>query len=269
MMVSRLVILVLTLANLAFFGWTEGWFDGVSTLKSTGDREPQRLASQVAPEVMRLWNASTALSAGTGGSQPATANAGRPQAASGKTATVGIGGSGIALSEAASAPALAPVTAAAPTEPALACVESGPYPGNEAVVAESALKGALPPGAWAGVPSERAGVWLVFMGRFIDNEARKRKECELNRRNAAFEEIDSPPQFTRGLSLGRFGSKQEAEVALAEFNRIGIRTARVMAFSPPSVVRTFRIERADPTMIDKLRSLGLSMPVVPCATPRS
>ena len=43
----RTIALVLLLANLLFFGFTRGWFDGMFGLSSIGDREPERMAAQV------------------------------------------------------------------------------------------------------------------------------------------------------------------------------------------------------------------------------
>ncbi|HWK84840.1 MAG TPA: hypothetical protein VNS61_13990 [Caldimonas sp.] len=45
----RLVALAILVANLLFFGYARGWFDGVFGLRSIGDREPERIASQVRP----------------------------------------------------------------------------------------------------------------------------------------------------------------------------------------------------------------------------
>lgn len=41
-------------ANGLFFGYTQGWFDGLFGLDSTGDREPERLQAQVRPESVLL-----------------------------------------------------------------------------------------------------------------------------------------------------------------------------------------------------------------------
>jgi hypothetical protein len=65
----RALVLALLLANLAFFGWTQGWLDSVLGARSTGDREPERLARQVRPEAVRI------LSAGAGAGEPAAAAA--------------------------------------------------------------------------------------------------------------------------------------------------------------------------------------------------
>jgi len=46
----RALVLALVAANAAFFVWSRGWVDGVTGLKASGDREPQRLAQQVHPE---------------------------------------------------------------------------------------------------------------------------------------------------------------------------------------------------------------------------
>jgi hypothetical protein len=61
----RAFVLALLLFNLAFFAWTQGWLDSVLGTRSTGDREPERLARQVRPETVRI------LSAGVGAGEPA------------------------------------------------------------------------------------------------------------------------------------------------------------------------------------------------------
>ena len=43
----RIVALLLLVANLLFFGFTRGWFDGMFGLSSIGDREPERIVNQV------------------------------------------------------------------------------------------------------------------------------------------------------------------------------------------------------------------------------
>ncbi len=50
----RALVLLLALANLGFYVWTQGWLDGVVGLRASGDREPERLARQVRPETVRI-----------------------------------------------------------------------------------------------------------------------------------------------------------------------------------------------------------------------
>ena len=50
----RATAIVLLAANLLFFGFTRGWFDGLFGLSSVGDREPERLSLQVRPNEIVL-----------------------------------------------------------------------------------------------------------------------------------------------------------------------------------------------------------------------
>jgi hypothetical protein len=59
----RALVLLLLVANLAFFAWTRGWLDGVTGLPAHGDREPERLARQVQPQSVRILPPKEAASA--------------------------------------------------------------------------------------------------------------------------------------------------------------------------------------------------------------
>ncbi|MDQ6629195.1 MAG: hypothetical protein M3Z29_12265 [Pseudomonadota bacterium] len=57
----RLLVIVLLAANVLFFGYSRGWFDGLgdgwfggSGLRALGDRDPERLTRQVRPETIVL-----------------------------------------------------------------------------------------------------------------------------------------------------------------------------------------------------------------------
>jgi hypothetical protein len=56
------VVVLLLLANLAFYAWTEGWLDAVVGARAIGDREPERLNRQVKPESVRILPPSAAAS---------------------------------------------------------------------------------------------------------------------------------------------------------------------------------------------------------------
>jgi len=61
-------VLLLLLANLGFWAWTQGQLDGIVGVRAQGDREPERLARQVRPEAVRLLPAGAASApAPTGG----------------------------------------------------------------------------------------------------------------------------------------------------------------------------------------------------------
>jgi hypothetical protein len=59
----RLLVVLLVLANLAFYAWTQGMLDNVVGVRSHGDREPDRLARQVRPEVIRVLSPASAVAA--------------------------------------------------------------------------------------------------------------------------------------------------------------------------------------------------------------
>jgi hypothetical protein len=63
--VLRTLLVALIAANLLFFAFTRGWFDGVMGMKAIGDREPERLAAQVRPEAIRLLPMTAASGVGT------------------------------------------------------------------------------------------------------------------------------------------------------------------------------------------------------------
>jgi len=50
----RVLALLLLVANLAFFAWTQGWLDGVVSVRARGDREPERLAREFQPQRVRV-----------------------------------------------------------------------------------------------------------------------------------------------------------------------------------------------------------------------
>ena len=61
----RALLAALVAANLLFFGYTRGTFDGVLGLDSTGGREPERVAAQVRPDSIVLMRAGPAASGAT------------------------------------------------------------------------------------------------------------------------------------------------------------------------------------------------------------
>ena len=65
----RALTLLLVLANLGFFAWTQGWLDAEVGVRARGDREPERLARQFQPQSLRILApgaAAVAMSASTG-----------------------------------------------------------------------------------------------------------------------------------------------------------------------------------------------------------
>jgi hypothetical protein len=134
------------------------------------------------------------------------------------------------------------------------CLEAGPYAPAEIGAAEAALRGLAPPGSWTDLRTEKAGSWLVYMGSYPDRETLRRKVEEIGRTRVDTEEVAVPGEGEFGLSLGRYDDRGAAERALLLVQQRGIRTARVVQSSAPSVTHTLRIERADPALAAQLTS---------------
>jgi hypothetical protein len=232
-MLKTLVVL-LALANLAFFSWTQGWIDGPAGVRARGDREPERLNLQVQPEVVQLLPAQAA--------------------------------------KAASAPLVAPPPAAPASIPAapapLACLEAGPFSGAEVAAAEAAVRAALPEGSWTSVKSSRPGLWMVYMGKFKDREEQVKKQEELRTMKVEYDDLRSPPELLPGLSLGRFEERANAVNALEKFSLRGIRTAKVIEVRMPASTVLLRVDRAGPALVAQatgLASTALGKGFTPCS----
>lgn len=145
--------------------------------------------------------------------------------------------------------------AAAAPDPALACLEAGPFDDQQVEAAEATLAALLPAGHWARVPTTVPGTWILYMGKYLDDETFQRKQAELRRLRVNFERVTSPPDLAPGLSLGRFDSEDSAEKGLADLAPRGVRTARVVPLVAPRVTQVLRVEGAEPALARQV--LGL------------
>jgi len=202
----RLLVVAILLANLVLYAWTQGWLDDVAGVRASGDREPERLARQVRPELIKV---------------------------------------------------LPPQNAASVAAKA-ACLEAGPFAADEIGGADAALQAALPADLRSSVATvrlDKAGQWIVYMGKYPNREALQKKAEELKRRNVRYDEVRSPPSLDGGLSLGRFDDRGGAERALAQFGQQGIHTARVVELSPAGATFVLRAAAADGTLAARLSGL--------------
>lgn len=235
----RAFVAALLLANIVFYAWGQGWLDGVVGARSIGDREPERSSRQVRPDLVRIL-------------PPEPASAAASDSTSG----------GIESSMPAS-----PTAAAASV--VLTCLEAGPFSEAAANAARTAARDALPDAALSVVQRTTPAVWMVYMGRYADLDALKKKEEELKRRRLNYEEVRGNPGLTPGLSLGRFDDRNDANKALEQFTQQGIRTARIVEFAPATTGQMLRIDKAEPMLVGlatglRLNALG-SKGFVPCA----
>ena len=230
----RLAVIVLLLANAGYYAWSQG------LLKDWGfapeeQAEPQRMNQQIRPETLQILkvNASkTSSSAPVPAPAPATAAA--PTASTTGTDT--------------------PASAAA-TDPA-ECLQAGVFDERQAEALRTAAAG-LPQGSWALEPTPIAGRWMVYMGRFEDQETLDRKRAELRARKVDHDRAGGTLEL--GLSLGRFTTKDAAERELANLGTKGVRTARVVQERPDAPGFTLRLPAVNDALRPQLDALRSAM----------
>lgn len=233
-MLRRLALLLL-LANLLFFAWSQGWLTGIVGLRPHPEREPERLARQVRPETVVV------LPPG-----PAPASAPRPMLAA------------------------APAGAASADGPV--CLEAGPFATGASISAMATLRALQPPlpaGSWVEVTIERPGAWLVVLPKPPSREALARRDEELKRQRIEFEVLNAPEELAGSVSLGRHEDREAAEKALAQWTQRGIRAARVVELHAASTIHMLRAEKAGKALaaqLGALRSDTLGRGFVPCGT---
>ncbi|WP_270174493.1 SPOR domain-containing protein [Diaphorobacter sp. ED-3] len=186
----RLAVVLLLLANAGYYAWSQGLLRGWG-LAPVDESEPQRMEQQIAPQNLRLL----------------------PQ-----------GGKGAASSAAPTGPASSPATAAAPAEPP-ACLQAGVFDARQADALRQAAA-VLPEGSWTLEPTPITGRWMVYMGRFPDEEAVAKKRAELRALKIPYDRPGAA--LEPGLSLGRFSTEEAAQRGMALLANQGVRTARVV-----------------------------------------
>jgi hypothetical protein len=242
----RAAVLVLLLANAGYYAWAHGllrtW--GLAPAEQT---EPRRLEQQIQPESLRIGGPAA------GGSAPVASPAAP------------------AASVSAAAPAPAPAAAgngtSAPTAAAAGtCLQAGPFDARQADALRAAAASAgLPDAAWRLEAVSATARWMVYMGRFADEDALEKKRAELRARKVAYDRPGAA--LEPGLSLGRFSTEEAAERALAALGTQGVRTARVVQERGDASGYLLRLPQAtDPLRppLDALRPALAGKPLRAC-----
>ena len=195
----RLAVIALLLANAGYYAYTQGWLRSAG-LVTPEQAEPQRLQQQIRPETLKVLRAQGATNNPTPPPAPAAAPA---------------------ADTAASTPA---PTAAAPAD-AGECLQAGIFDDKQATALRTAAA-SLPQGSWTLEPTPITGRWMIYMGRFDDQDTLDKKRAELRARKVDFDRAGGTLEL--GLSLGRFSTEEAAQRGLTALNAQGVRTARVI-----------------------------------------
>ena len=192
----RLAVIALLLANAGYYAYTQGWLRSAG-LAEAEQAEPQRVQQQIRPETLKVLRTQGSTAAPTPPTPPAAA------ADAGASAT----------------------TAAAPAADAGECLQAGIFDEKQATALRTAAA-SLPQGSWSLEPTPITGRWMIYMGRFDDQDTLDKKRAELRARKVDFDRAGGTLEL--GLSLGRFSTEEAAQRGLTTLNAQGVRTARVV-----------------------------------------
>lgn len=232
----RALVVILMLANLAFYGWTQGWLTEVLGLSPDGDREPQRLGAQIEPAALRVLG-----SASVAAPRPASApQIPAPEASEPPTP--------------ASAPEDSTPAPAAPPPPV--CLEAGPFTPAEWRVAENALRNTLGEGPWQLTTREKPGSWIVYVGPYKSSTIMDKRSEQLRRMEIAFEEArDLPDEYLPGFLFGRYAVEADARALQTRLTGQKVKYVRVVPIVKPTALHTVRIQKADVDIQERVAAL--------------
>lgn len=140
------------------------------------------------------------------------------------------------------APTAANEALAAPSSGTV-CLQAGLLEPRQADAVRTAAA-ALPQGSWSLQSTAIPGRWMVYMGRFADDEALAKKRAELRTRNVPYDRPNNPA-LEPGLSLGRFATEEAAQRALTTLSSQGVRTAKVVVERAETQGFTLRLPALD------------------------
>lgn len=217
----RALALALLLANALYFAWDQSLLAAYG-LAPARRSEPERLSQQVRPDAMRLI-----LPAAPPLSPLASGSAARTPTASPASAALAAG---------------------------VSCLQVGMFTEQQADTLQPRLKAGLPEGSWSFESGGDSVRWIIYMGRYISKAAINRKRQMLDQLELPFEQPLSP-MLNRGLSLGSFATKAEAEEALDRMNERGLRSAKVVLERPELPSLWLRLPTTDAALRKKLDAL--------------
>jgi hypothetical protein len=239
----RWIVVLLLLANALYFAFGRGWLAPLG-LAPVEQRDPNRLAQQVRPQLLRVL-------------PPSAVGPAQPAAPPASTAAPTLGGD--APSD--GAPALA-----------LACLETEALGVDAMAAAESLLAGVLPARGWVRVAQDTAPpLYAVVIGPIAGRDGLQRKTDELARLRVPVEPIKLAVDGANSnhVALGRYDNDAAAQAALQAFTQRGVRTARVALLRPAQPGARLRLDNLAPESAQALGALaspalGASQRLRPC-----
>jgi hypothetical protein len=216
----RLILTLLLLANGLYFAWSQSFF-AVLGLAPAQQTEPARMQAQIKPEALRLLGSTEARRADL------AASPGTP----------------------------APPVALA-TKPA-ECLQSPLLDDAVATKVRSAASD-LPSGSWALESVAVPARWIIYMGKYPKPGALTKKKSELRELEVAYEALQNA-SLEPGISLGGHDTQALATEKLANLNKRGVRTAKVVQEKTASQRQQLRLTAVDDALRAKLEPVKAAL----------
>lgn len=107
------------------------------------------------------------------------------------------------------------------------CLQVGPLNDGQVSALRRVLEPNWPANSWQMQPVQVAPRWIVYMGKYANEEMLVKKRGELNAMKLTLQPLQNPA-LELGISLGGFPTQAEANAELAKLNVRGVRTAHVV-----------------------------------------
>jgi hypothetical protein len=228
----RFIVLLLLLANGFFYAWSTGYLSQWGWVASS-QRETFRLKEQIEPERIVVRQNDKVTQTITPDALLATTPAYVP------------------------APVTQTITTAAATS--TICLTAGAFNDRQSSAIKQALDSKLPTVRWRFETVTLPSRWIVYMGKYPNNNARDLKKSQLDQIKVPYEAL-TESKLEPGLSLGSHATQAIANQALQQLVKQGVRTARVLQELPEQKAQTLVIPAVDDANRAKLNELyaGLS-----------
>jgi hypothetical protein len=139
-----------------------------------------------------------------------------------------------------------PQSPAKPTE----CLQSTMLNEKLAKAVRTAAEG-LPAGSWSLDDAQEPGRWIVYMGKYTAADVLAKKKAELRQLGVDYESLQVS-SLEPGISLGGHPTQAEATRELADLNKRGVRTAKVVQEKPPVKGQVLRLPAVDDALRGQL-----------------
>jgi hypothetical protein len=215
----RLFALLLLLANGLFFAWSNSYLSPWG-FAPAANHESFRLTEQIEPERIVIKQ-----------------NDATPKPISTNTVSA-------AAPAAAPVPAPAPAATPTPVMTATTCLTAGAFNDRQSTALKQTLNAKLPDMRWRFDTVNVPARWIVYMGKYPNDNARDLKKKQLDQIKVRYEVL-TEGNLEPGLSLGSHTSQAAANQALQQLVKQGVRTARVLQELPEQKAQTLVVPAVD------------------------